>query len=276
MSKRHHGSPETGRSSEGGNKFSRKHLLNPKKLRKGETRWNQFTEILQQHAPRYASSPLLDFGCGIGYFVREGLLRGKDIWGVDVSESKTRRFRKLVEVSDSPANWKKRCLVGNGHALPFRTDRFAAVCSWYVLEHLEVPGSVIRELIRVTAPAGLIVLRAQDARNSWEGHCRIPWVPFLSGRLAAAWMEEFGADAGKREGVVDITQPQIIAILETLGCAIVSRAPEPETLIDQHWEMHTEEAVRRTARRIIELQADNAWNPQPENLYIVARKLPRT
>ena len=275
MSTRHN-NPEGSNSSGGGNKFSRRYLLNANKLRKGETRWNQFAEILERHAPQHAHSPLLDFGCGIGYFVREGLLRGKNIWGVDFSKSKTRRYRKLISLSNNPVNWKKRCLVGNGHALPFQTDRFAAVCSWYVLEHLETPAGVIRELIRVTAPEGLIVLRAQDARNGWEGHCRIPWIPFLSGSLAAAWMEEFGADASKRNGVFDITQPQVIAILETLGCEIVSQAPEPDNLIGHHWELHSEEAVRHIARRIIAMRADNTWNPQPENLYIVARKSSRT
>lgn len=257
------------------NKFSRHILLHPKKLRKGQTRWNQFAEILKQYAPQRNSRPLLDFGCGVGYFVHEGLLRGKNIWGVDASESKIRRFRKLIDLCNRPANWKKRCLVGDGNALPFPSGRFDAVCSWYVLEHLENPGSVIRELIRVTRPAGLIVLRAQDARNGWEGHCGIPWIPFLTGRLAAAWMEELGADAGKRDGVFDITQPQVITILETLGCRIVSQAPEPDILIEQHWELHSEAAVRQTARRIKALLAKNTWQPQPENLYIVARTASR-
>jgi ubiquinone/menaquinone biosynthesis C-methylase UbiE len=252
-------------------KFSRQHLLNAKKLRKGKTRWNQFAEILDRTGRPHSGRPLLDFGCGVGYFVHEGLLRGEKIWGVDASESKIARFHKLIHFSNSPAQWEKKCLVGNGEALPFRTAQFAAVCSWYVLEHLENPGAVIRDLVRITAPSGLIVLRAQDARNGWEGHCQIPWIPFLSGRLAAAWMEAFDVEAGKRVGVFDITQPQVITILETLGCEIVSKAPEPQILIDRHWELHDEAAVRRTARRVKAMLADGTWQPQSENLYLVAR-----
>ncbi len=275
MSIRHRTNAEGSDPSGSRQKFSRRHLLNPKKLRKGKTRWNQVAEILHRYATLQDRGPLLDLGCGIGYFVHEGLLRGKDIWGVDVSKSKTQRFRKLIELSDGPAHWKKRCLVGNGEELPFQTGRFTAVCSWYVLEHLDNPGGVIRELLRVTAPEGLVVLRAQDARNGWEGHCRIPWIPFLSGRLAAAWMDEFGAETGQREGVFDITQPQVISMLETMGCRIVSKAPEPQTLIQRHWDLHSEEAVRQTARRIKAMLADNTWQPQAENLYIVARKTSR-
>jgi ubiquinone/menaquinone biosynthesis C-methylase UbiE len=254
-------------------KFSRNHLLNPKKLRKGHTRWNQFAQILQQYLRDEPPAPILDLGCGIGYFVYEGLLRGNDIWGVDASPSKIIRYRKLIRFTGSPGEWTQRCLVALGEELPFTSHRFAAVCSWYVLEHLANLGGVIRELIRVVRTKGLLVLRAQDARNSWEGHYKIPWVPFLSGKLATAWTEEFGVRADKRRGVFDVTQPQVTAILQSLGCEIVSKAPEPKTLIEKHWEIHTEEAVRSTARRIKALFENRQWQPQPENLYIVARKI---
>ena len=271
MSIRNHGNDNQRDPFGKADRFSRALLLNPKKLRKGQTRWNQFVQVLNRYAPPHDRGPLLDFGCGIGYFVHEGLLRGNDIWGVDIRRSKIERFRKLLDFADSPGRWKQRCLVGDGEALPFGTGRFTAVCSWYVLEHLANLASVMRELVRITAPSGLVVLRAQDARNGWEGHCRIPWVPFLSGRLAAAWMDEFGAEAIKREGVWDITQPQVISILETLGCEIVSKAPEPRVLIERHWDLHSEEALRRTARRVKALLADGQWQPQRENLYVVAR-----
>jgi 2-polyprenyl-3-methyl-5-hydroxy-6-metoxy-1,4-benzoquinol methylase len=254
-------------------KFSREYLLNPKKLRKGITRWNQFAEILQQYLCDDPPAPILDLGCGIGYFVYEGLLRGDDIWGVDASNSKIIRYQNLIRYTGSPVEWIKRCLVATGEELPFCTHRFAAVCSWYVLEHLANPSSVIRELVRITRKNGLIVLRAQDARNSWEGHYKIPWIPFLSGRLAAAWAEEFGVRTDKRQGVFDITQPQVTTILESLGCEIISKAPEPKTLIEKHWEINTEEEIRRTARLIKARFENRQWRHQPENLYIVAIKI---
>ncbi len=253
--------------------FSPQHILNPKKLRKGHTRWNQFAQFLQQYLQEESPAPILDLGSGIGYFVYEGLLRNKDIWGVDPSMSKITRYQNLIQYTDSPKKWARRCLVAKGEELPFTTHRFAAVSSWYVLEHVANLGGVIRELVRVTRKKGLIVIRAMDARNSWEGHCKIPWIPFLFGRHAAAWAEEFGVRADKRQGVFDVTQPQVIAVLEALGCEIVSKAPEPKTLIENHWEIDTEEAVRKAARRIKDLYENNQWFPQPENLNIVARKI---
>lgn len=253
-------------------KFSRDHLLNRNKLKKGGTRWNQYVATIKAIRNSTLQGPILDFGCGIGYFVLEGLSRGMDIWGVDASVSKIQRFEKLIQYTHSPTIWGKRCLVGSGENLPFQSNRFSAVSSWYVLEHVLHIGEIIRELVRITQKNGVITLRAQDARNGWEGHYKIPWIPFLSGSLAKAWVEEFGKPFELRKDVYDITQPQIAAILETLGCELLVQAPAPKVLIDNHLEIDTEEKVRKTARRIKTLVEKRQWRPQPENLYVYAMK----
>ena len=115
--------------------------------------------------------------------------------------------------------------------------------------------------------------RAQDARNGWEGHCKIPWIPFLPERLALIWMEEFGVDPALCADVVEISQPQVTAILEELGCRVVVKAQPPHQLINGQHEVATEEDVRRKAREIRLAVENAAWQPQPENLYIYARKM---
>ena len=204
-------------------KYSRKSILNPKKIRKGVTRWNQFNETMSEISPGLSKGPVLDFGSGVGYFVLEGLRRRINIWGVDLLPGKINRFKKLIQYTESPQQWEQRCVVASGLELPFASNFFSAVCSWYVYEHIADPGPCIREMVRVTKPGGLIMIRAQDARNGWEGHCKIPWVPFLPRRLAIAWIEEFGADPVLREGVIDVTQPQIEAIFKELHCTVVKR-----------------------------------------------------
>ncbi|MDJ0623232.1 MAG: class I SAM-dependent methyltransferase [Desulfocapsaceae bacterium] len=254
-------------------KYSRETICNPKKIKKGVTRWNQFSQQLLEIYPQAQQGPLLDFGSGIGYFVLEGLRRKLDIWGVDILPGKVQRYQKLIDYTKSPGHWKTRCLAGNGEELPFPKETFAAVSSWYVFEHIPRPGQCIREMIRVTRPEGIIAIRAQDARNGWEGHCKIPWIPFLPDRLAQAWMEEFGVDPTLREDVVDITQPQIAAILEELGCRVIIQAKPPRQLINGQHELATERAIRRKARQIRQDFESGRWQPQPENLYIYAQKL---
>jgi ubiquinone/menaquinone biosynthesis C-methylase UbiE len=254
-------------------KYHRSSILNAKKIKKGQTRWNQFHHALIQIEPEMLGGPLLDFGLGIGYFVLEGLRRKMDIWGVDLLPGKIERYRRLIDYTNSPSAWKTRGIAATGEALPFRSNTFSAVSSWYVFEHIQYPGQVLRELVRITGKNGIIAIRAQDARNGWEGHCKIPWVPFLPERLAAAWIEEFGKSTDLRQGVYDITQPQVISILEELDCKIAIKAPPPATLIEDHWKFSTEEEVRGKARLIREKFEKGEWQAQPENLYVYAQKM---
>ncbi|MEE4243164.1 MAG: class I SAM-dependent methyltransferase [Desulfopila sp.] len=255
-----------------GEKYSRNSLLNEKKIRKGSTRWNQLQSALDQIDPALQNGPILDFGCGVGYFVLEGLRRHMDMWGVDILPGKITRYKKLIEYTDSPASWKNRCVIADGEELPFPANSFSAVASWYVFEHIRHPSHVLRELVRVTRKGGVIAIRAQDARNGWEGHCKIPWVPFLSRNLARTWIEAFGKSPHLREGVYDITQPQVISILEQLHCTVVIQAEPPADLIENHWALSTEQEVRETARQIRRKFDEGSWQPQPENLYLFARK----
>ncbi len=253
-------------------KYSRNTILNEKKIRKGHTRWNQFLETLNRIDKNAQDGPVLDFGSGIGYFVLEGLRRQMDIWGVDILPGKITRYKKLIEYTNSPAAWKNRCVIADGEEMPFPSNHFSAIASWYVFEHIQYPSQVLRELVRVTRKDGIIAIRAQDARNGWEGHCKIPWVPFLSRNMARIWIEEFGKSPGLRQGVYDITQPQVISVLEQLGCTIALQAAPPAVLIENHWELSTEMDVRAKARHIRKEYEEGSWQPQPENLYLFARK----
>jgi len=253
-------------------KYSRSRILDPVKLKKGRCRWNQCASAIHEIDEALLQGPMLDMGCGVGYFVLAGLQRGLNIWGVDSSPGKLVRFRKLVQYTDSPARWQQRCLLADAEDLPFRSDRLAVVCSWYVLEHQRHPGVSLRELVRVTRPGGILVIKAQDARRGWEGHCKIPWIPFISGRMARVWAEEFGAAIEKRDDVYDVVQPQVVAILENLGCEVVVKADPPHEAVPDHWHIGTEDELRRAARRIRALQASGRWRPPPENLYLYAVK----
>lgn len=253
-------------------KYTRKAILIPSKIRKGKTRWNQCAEELGKINSRLLQGPILDFGCGGGYFVLEGLRRDLDIWGVDQLFGKIKRYRKLVEYTSSPKGWGQRCLVGDGVILPFRSDSFDLVSSWWVFEHIPTPGEAVREIVRVTRPGGVIVIRAQDGRTSWEGHCNIPWVPYLSSQLTRVWIEEFGKSPAMYEGVYDITQPQVISILESLGCRIVIKSESPQPLIDGHIQLCTEKNVRQMAQQVKAKLDRGEWIPRQDGLYVYAQK----
>ena len=265
-------SRDTSNDGPAADKYSRERLLSPKKLRKGVTRWNQFATRLAEIDPESLQGPILDFGSGVGYFVLEGLKREMDIWGVDFLPGKVQRYGKLIGYTSQQESWKTRCLVGDGYHLPFASGTFSAISSWFVFEHIPEPEPVVTELVRVLRPHGVIVIRAEDARSRWEGHCKIPWEPFLADHLTRVWMEEFDCAPEMREEVYDLTQPQCEAILKGLNCRIISTAPNPPQPVAQI-DLSSERKVRERARQIKALFERGAWVPQPAELYIYAQKL---
>ncbi|MGW8195411.1 MAG: class I SAM-dependent methyltransferase [Desulforhopalus sp.] len=250
-------------------------VVNPEKIKKGKTRWNQCVQKVEELDAQILEGPVLDFGSGIGYFVLEGLRRGFDIWGVDRDMSKLERYRMLIELTSSPANWSKRCLIANGRTLPFPSRCFSLVTSWWVLEHIAAPLEVIREMVRVTRIGGVVVVRAQDARSGWEGHCKIPWIPYLSGQQARYWIEEFGESPLMYENVYNITQPEVIDSLEELGCRILSRddTPPPIPFGSLVVDNCTESEIRRLARQKKREYDQGIWRPKPDGLYLYAQKV---
>ena len=256
-------------------KYSEEAIFNQSKIRKGKSRWNQCVEKFCKINEQVLKGPILDCGCGVGYFVYEGLQRGMDIWGVDRSVGKINRYQLLVRKSLSHERWLKRCLVADGTVLPFPSNSFSAVTSWWVLEHIADITEAIHEIIRITKPEGIIVIRAQDARSGWEGHCKIPWIPFLSGSLARAWIEEFGSSPSAHENVYDITQPQVVSILEEKGCRIISKALTPSALPLENIDLNncTIGQICQLARAKKVEYETGLWRPNPDGLYLYAQKI---
>lgn len=87
-----------------------------------------------------ARSPVLDFGCGAGAYVRALLDAGYDAIGVDIAEYPA--WQESV-----PAHFAR---IGSGTELPFMDGAFDSTLCFEVLEHLTNPREVLRELMRVT------------------------------------------------------------------------------------------------------------------------------
>ena len=120
-------------------------------------RW--LTEAVQRGgAPRAA----LDVGCAYGnYTLMLNARLGRDqairLEGVDLHEPHLDYGRAFSEQVPGYANCRfSRADVTDG--LPFPDETFDAICLADVLEHLEEPVDVLRELRRVTKPGGSIVV----------------------------------------------------------------------------------------------------------------------
>jgi SAM-dependent methyltransferase len=103
--------------------------------------------------------PILDVGCGDGHFAqavlapsrRQVLDAGFDPWLPSVREAKSTGAYRMT-------------LACGGEAMPFRDGSFNTVVSNCVLEHIPPLQSTLREISRVLAPGGSLVITVPSDR----------------------------------------------------------------------------------------------------------------
>ena len=148
--------------------------------------------------PAGASGSLLDAGCGTGnetVNLRRQVPRLR-IYGVDISPAALAIAVARPETGD--ATFYQSAL----ESLPFPDVVFDYIASHEVIEHVEDPAVVLRELYRVLKPAGVCVVATPNGASLWIEHLR-QRVMRLFGRRGAPvgadhtrapsfWRHEFG------------------------------------------------------------------------------------
>ncbi len=106
---------------------------------------------------------ILDAGCGSGRNMVD-LARHGDVTGVELSDASAAlaRGRRAGEV-----------LEGSVMEMPFAPDSFDLAVSLDVIEHLEDDRGALRELRRVVAPGGALLVTVPAYQWLWSGHDEI-------------------------------------------------------------------------------------------------------
>lgn len=120
--------------------------------------------------------PALDIGTGKGLLAIALAQRGLEVVSIDVNEEE----RALARLLADEAGVGGRIVFATGDAvkLPYPDGRFGCVAMMDVLHHLAEPGPVLGEMVRVTAPGGIIVLADFDE----EGFALVSRVHRAEGR----------------------------------------------------------------------------------------------
>jgi SAM-dependent methyltransferase len=110
-----------------------------------------------------ANARLLDAGCGSGRFMVE-LAQLGNVTGVELSDTSVAlaRERQLGEI-----------VAGSVLEMPFADDSFDLAVSLDVIEHLEDDLGALRELRRVVAPGGALLVTVPAYQWLWSGHDEI-------------------------------------------------------------------------------------------------------
>ncbi len=205
---------------------------------------------------------ILDAGCGRAELVLAGRQLGFNIVGVELDErclTASYAFAKCLGLSKAQCNAALH--RGDVEDLPFDSGSFAVINCSQVVEHVNDPVVMARELFRCLRPGGILSLDAPDYRGIFEAHYRLVWPPFLPLHLAGVWLDAFDKPHGGIGSFSYVSLPHIRGILEAVGFEILSATTStPKERIDIENErlrrivgdefLHREESVRTAAMRV--------------------------
>jgi SAM-dependent methyltransferase len=147
-------------------------------------------EIVAGFEPYRRGGPLLDVGCGAGTFLRAAARAGWQPVGVEVSATAAEHNRA--------AGFE----VFNGELAEARypEGHFDVVIASEVLEHVAEPGEMLREILRVMRPGGLLWATTPNGRGisaralglGWSAVCPPEHLHLFSRRAARALLEGVG------------------------------------------------------------------------------------
>ena len=100
---------------------------------------------------------VLDVACGAGKLVRAVAPEVERTVGVDIAPRMIEEAHRRTAVDDPGAD-RIEFVVGPSDALPFADDEFSAVVTTTALHHFPDPAASVREMARVLAPGGRILI----------------------------------------------------------------------------------------------------------------------
>ena len=121
-----------------------------------------------------AGARVLDVGCGPGHLARLFALRGCCVTGVDRGRRLLRLARRWPAPRSESAAGSAEFLRAPAERLPFSENSFDLVTATTVVYFVAKPAAVLREMVRVTRPGGIVATldpHASMDRHSVRDYC---------------------------------------------------------------------------------------------------------
>lgn len=119
-------------------------------------------EHLQRYnyAAKKCKGKILDLGCGTGYGSWILLKKGNEVYGLDISQ-------EAIDYAEREYPGPKY-ICSPAEKLPFENSSFDTVCAFELIEHVENPGIVLKEIIRVLKTNGDLFISTPNPRHFWN------------------------------------------------------------------------------------------------------------
>lgn len=139
---------------------------------------------------RYKKSDarLLDLGCGIGLTLSILSQEFPKSIGCDIDEKALRATRIILK----EVGVKIPLVLYDGKILPFKDNSFDLVTLIEVIEHVEDPELMLKEIKRVLKPDGLLHVTTANKWWPYEPHFKLPFLSYLPPTLADLYVKLTG------------------------------------------------------------------------------------
>ena len=128
---------------------------------------------------------VLDVGSGFGGFIVAANKAGALVLGVEPDQERIELCKMYLELN----RVEKNLCVGVGQYLPLKDNAVDVVTCYQVLEHTKNPTGLIREMVRVLKPDGLLHITAPNYLYYREDHYRIFWIPLCPRPVAKLYLK---------------------------------------------------------------------------------------
>lgn len=152
---------------------------------------------LLRHVPALRSQRILDLGAGKGYFLLDVAREGIDVEGLEYNPAYVERARLLLR----NAGYNVIVTEGPGESVPYQECSFDFVNASEVIEHVQDPEQVLREVFRILTPGGSAYVSIPNRFGMKDPHYKLYGVNWLP----RAWSDQYIALFGRSKKYGDLS-----------------------------------------------------------------------
>jgi len=108
----------------------------------------RYRELLGEFEPFRKTNKILDMGCGTGFFLEEAKAKGWEVYGTELSES-------AIKICETKGITMQKISLSGGI---FNDGMFDVITSFEVVEHINNPLEMVKDIHKVSRKGGLVYL----------------------------------------------------------------------------------------------------------------------